>query len=75
MESTGNGGLENAVTQFKRALELNPGYPPARFNLALAYERLGDFSHAREQLNLYLQRDANSGWAGEVRSKLQLWNR
>jgi len=74
MESASDGALENAIGKFKRALELNPGYEPARFNLALAYERLGDFSHAREQLNLYLQLDATSGWAKEVRSKLQLWN-
>jgi tetratricopeptide (TPR) repeat protein len=73
MESASNGALENAIAQFKRALELNPGYQPARFNLALAYERLGDFSHAREQLSLYLQLDGSSGWAKEVRSKLQLW--
>src|SRR6266850_4149747 len=69
MESASDGALENAIGQFKRALELNPGYQPARFNLALAYERLGDFSHARDQLSLYLQLDANSGWAKEVRSK------
>src|SRR5207249_5057464 len=61
MESASDGALENAIRQFRQALEVNPGYPPARFNLALAYERLGDFSHAREQLSLYLQLDANSG--------------
>jgi tetratricopeptide (TPR) repeat protein len=74
MESTGSGGLENAISQFKRALEIDPRYPPARFNLALAYERSGDFSHAREQLDMYLQLDPHSGWAREVRSKLQLSN-
>jgi tetratricopeptide (TPR) repeat protein len=73
MESGSEGALDKAVTEFKRALELNPRYAPARFNLALAYERLGDFSRAEEELNRYLQIDPGSDWAKEVKSKLQLW--
>ena len=70
MESTGDSALDKAIGEFQRALDLNPHY--ARFNLALAYEREGKFSQAEQQLHEYLQLDASSSWAKEVRSKLQL---
>jgi tetratricopeptide (TPR) repeat protein len=75
MESALDGSLEKAVDQFRRALQLNPRYEPALFNLALAYERLGQFSEAEQELRLYLQNDSDSDWAKEVKSKLQLWKR
>jgi len=72
MESGGDGSLEKALVQFQRALQLNPRYEPALFNMALAHERLGHFSDAEQQLKLYLQFDSDSDWAKEVKSKLQL---
>jgi tetratricopeptide (TPR) repeat protein len=75
MESALDGSLEKAVDQFRRALQLNPRYEPALFNLALAYERMGHFSEAGQELRLYLQTDSDSDWAKEVKSKLQLWKR
>jgi tetratricopeptide (TPR) repeat protein len=73
MESALDGSLDKAVGQFKEALRLKPKYEPAVFNLALACERLGHFSEAEEDFSLYLQMDPDSGWAKEVKSKLQLW--
>jgi tetratricopeptide (TPR) repeat protein len=72
MESTGDSALDKAIAELQRALNLNPRYEPARFNLALAYEREGKFSQAEQQLQEYLRLDASSSWAKEVRSKLQL---
>lgn len=36
-------GLKNAVVEFKRAVELEPGYSPAWIGLADAYSALGNF--------------------------------
>ncbi|HLH32774.1 MAG TPA: tetratricopeptide repeat protein [Terriglobia bacterium] len=75
MESAAEGNLEKAAREFQRALELNPRYEPARFNLVLAYEREGDFSQARQQMEEYLRLDSKSSWAKEVQAKLQLLKR
>jgi tetratricopeptide (TPR) repeat protein len=75
IESPGESALEKAVSELQRALELNPRYEPARFNLALAYEREGKFAQSEQQLQEYLQLDASSDWAKEVRTKLQLLKR
>lgn len=75
MESPGDSTLQKAIGEFQRALDLNSHYEPARFNLALAFERAGKFSEAEQQLQEYLQLDATSGWATEARSKLQLLKR
>jgi tetratricopeptide (TPR) repeat protein len=71
-ESTGDSALDRAIGEFQRALDLNSRYAPARFNLALAYEREGKFPEVEQQLQEHLQLDASSNWAKEVRSKLQL---
>jgi tetratricopeptide (TPR) repeat protein len=75
MESPGDFALQKAIGEFQRALDLNSRYEPARFNLALAFERAGKFSEAEEQLQQYLQLDAGSAWAKEIRSKLQFLKR
>jgi tetratricopeptide (TPR) repeat protein len=70
MESAQDGALQKALNEFETALKLDARYEPALFNLALVYERLGQFGEAERRLKLYLQVDPASGWAKEVRSKL-----
>jgi len=71
MESGKEGSLQRALAEFEEALRLTPKYAPALFNMALVYERLGQFPEAEQRLRLYLQADQDSGWAKEVKSKLQ----
>jgi len=71
MESGKEGSLQRAMAEFEEALRVNPKYAPALFNVALVYERLGQFPEAEQRLRLYLQADQDSGWAKEVKSKLQ----
>lgn len=75
LESGGEGSLEKALGEFEEALQRNPKYEPALFNLALVYERLGQFPQAEQHLKLYLQLDSTSGWADEARAKLQVFSR
>ena len=65
MEQNEERSLENAVREFQTALVLNPRHAASRFNLALAYERLGEFPEAEQHLKLYLQADSASGWAAD----------
>jgi len=71
MESGTDGSLQKALGEFEEALRLTPKYGPALFNLALVYERLGQFPEAEQRFRLYLQTDQDSGWAKEVKSKIQ----
>jgi tetratricopeptide (TPR) repeat protein len=71
LESGTEGSLQKALVEFQEALRLSPKYEAALFNLALVYERLGQFPEAEQRLKLYLQVDQDSGWAQEAKSKLQ----
>ena len=71
MERGGETNLRKAAEEFRHALELDPDFAPAVFNLAIFHERTGTLSQAETQWRRYLQLDSNSGWAGEVRSKLE----
>ncbi len=63
--------LERAAEEFRRALDLNPAYAPAVFNLALLYERTNAVDQAELQWKRYLQLDPNSAWGKEARTRLQ----
>ena len=71
IERGGETNLRKAAEEFRHALELDPDFAPAVFNLAIFHERTGTLSQAETQWRRYLQLDSNSGWAGEVRSKLE----
>jgi Tetratricopeptide repeat len=67
--------LDKAAEEFRRALELDPAFAPAVFNLALLYERLNNSEQASLQWKHYLQFDPNSEWGKEANTRLQGLNR
>ena len=74
LESDGS-HVEKAAEEFRRALELNPAFVPAVFNLGLYYERVNQPEQAELQWKRYLQLDSNSDWGNEARTRLQGLNR
>lgn len=75
LESGSDATLQKAAKEFRDALNLDPQYAPALFNLAVTYERMGNFADAERQLRRYIEIDPDSGWAKEVQSKLELLKR
>jgi tetratricopeptide (TPR) repeat protein len=68
----GNGTrIEKAAEEFRHALDLDPGFAPAVFNLGLFYERISSPEQAEVQWQRYFQLDPNSDWGKEARSRLQ----
>jgi CHAT domain-containing protein/tetratricopeptide (TPR) repeat protein len=57
----------DALAATDQALRLEPQNAPASFNRALALERLGLFSAAREEWLRYAQLDPASAWSAEAR--------
>jgi hypothetical protein len=68
---SGGSRLESAGVEFKHALEQDPAFLPAIFNLALFYERTKSPEQAAAEWRRYLQLDSNSDWGKEARSRLQ----
>jgi tetratricopeptide (TPR) repeat protein len=67
--------LDRAAEEFRRALNLDPAFAPAVFNLALFYERTNAADQAAAQWKRYLQLDPNSDWGKEAHTRLQGLNR
>lgn len=59
-----------ALDTARRAVDLYPTLPEARFNLALATEQAASAADARSAWNAYLQLDPTSPWATEARRHL-----
>jgi tetratricopeptide (TPR) repeat protein len=75
MEHGGEANLKKAEGEFRRALDQDAKFAPAVFNLSLLYERTDAEQDAEALRSRYLNLDPDSGWANEVRSKLQAANR
>lgn len=56
----------DALAAADRALRIKPDLTPARFNKALALERLGLARHARREWVEFLRRDRSSPWSDEA---------
>jgi len=63
--------LDRASEEFRRALDIDPKFAPAVFNLALFYERTNSADQAALQWKRYLELDSNSEWGKEARTRLQ----
>ena len=75
LEGAGESRLQTAAQEFEHALESNPRFAPAVFNLAVLYERTDAIPQADAEWKRYLQLDRNSAWAAEAQSRLQGLNR
>ena len=64
------GDSEEAERCYRRALEVDPGFGPARANLARRLFARGQYENAREQFQRLRQvaPEAAEGWAGEAES-------
>jgi tetratricopeptide (TPR) repeat protein len=65
-----DGDFERSLRELGDALDQNPDFLPAIFNLSLLYERKGLTADAERQWTRYLTLDSTSGWADEIRQKL-----
>jgi tetratricopeptide (TPR) repeat protein len=63
--------LQRAIEYLSETLEHEPGNPVARFNRAVAAERLSLLDSAEADWSFYLTRDSGTGWAGEARAGLE----
>ncbi len=50
MDKLGDGDVNQAITYLRQAVELDPTIPRNHYQLALAYQRLGDMSKAWQQI-------------------------
>jgi tetratricopeptide (TPR) repeat protein len=66
---------DEAVAYFTRALAKSPTFGEARFNRALAYERLNREEEAREDWRQFISQSSNDGWKSEAITRLNSLNR
>src|SRR5438445_629089 len=64
--------LEEAIADYRKALEISPHYADAHFNLAGALARAERGQEAIEHWQRYLELDAGSPWARIARAHLEL---
>ncbi|HEY6330275.1 MAG TPA: tetratricopeptide repeat protein [Blastocatellia bacterium] len=69
--SPGSEWFTKSLNEFDQALQLDPNLVEALFNRALCEKEMGEPDKAKDDWNLYLQKDPNSQWAGEARSNLK----
>ncbi len=62
--------LEVAIRYFQGAIEADPRFADAYFNLAMAYEELGDRRNARPLWRTYLELEPTGTWADIARQHL-----
>ena len=66
------GDLMSATAWYRRALEMQPDYADAHFNLAGALARAGRGDEAVKHWQRYLELDAGSPWAKIARAHLEV---
>ncbi len=65
---------EEAEQSYRAALKVDPGFAPARVNLARSLYARGQYENAREQFERLVEANPEEleGWAGEAETLLQL---
>ncbi len=63
--------FDEAIVQFKAALNYRPGFKRAAFGLARSYQEGGHTKQAVSAWNNYLEIDATSSWAATARRNLK----
>jgi tetratricopeptide (TPR) repeat protein len=64
------GEIDEAPEAFERALQIDPEYSDAHFNLADAMEQVGRFSEARRHWKKLVRLEPVGEWAGYARARL-----
>jgi Tfp pilus assembly protein PilF len=64
------GESRRAVFYFERALAADPRFSDAHFNLAMAYEQVGERAKARPHWKRYLEIEPTGTWADIAREHL-----
>ena len=62
--------IQDAVVAYRTAIQLAPTYADAHYNLALAYERLGQARRALLHWKTYLKLDSSGPWAVHARNQV-----
>lgn len=63
---------EESIASYRRAVELAPEYADAHYNLALAFERRGEWRDALRHWQIYLRIDKQGPWADHARSQIKM---
>jgi tetratricopeptide (TPR) repeat protein len=59
-----------AVEQYKKALEIDPSYADAHYNLALLYQSASEPLSALRHWRIYLRLEPAGYWAGVARREM-----
>ena len=61
---------EESIAAYRQAVALAPGYADAHYNLALAYERTGEYRPALRHWQAYVKIDKSGPWADHARGQI-----
>jgi tetratricopeptide (TPR) repeat protein len=70
LEAGGDSRLQKAAQEFQHALENDPSFAPAVFNMAVLRERTGAIDEAEAHWRRYLELDTTSAWSVEAQTRL-----
>jgi len=62
---------DESIAAYRQAVVLSPRYADAHYNLALAYERKGEFRKALRHWNCYIKLDRSGPWAEHARGQVR----
>jgi len=67
----GQGELDAAILFYNKAIQTEPEFADAHFNLAMVLEVLGNIGRARQHWQRYLEFDPASKWAEFIKRRLE----